>query len=225
MALTARSIRDSVQNVLDYLLDAELAVYANQVSIIGTRVTFNRYDTERPFLLDHTHPGVEQYFSWLTAGAYSAVLYEGSLLQLTYDVRGRRVAAHRLNYVPCPFELDLDLLRSGEGIADVAELYRDGDVLLRTPIRFDFDPDASRTGHPAAHMTINGSDCRIACVAPVHPLRFADFVFHHFHKAQWLAHKPFFETANSRHIGSPVLAETDRTALHLMWDVHSQHSA
>jgi hypothetical protein len=222
MATTVRSLRDSVQNVLDYLLDSELALYIDQVSIIENRVSFNRHQRDQPFLQDRTHPGIEQYLAWIDAGAYSAVLYDGSLLQYTYDVQARQVEAHRLAYIPCPYRVDLDLLRSGEPIADVIEIYRDSDVLLKTPIRFDFDPGAGRSGHPAAHMTINGSDCRIACVAPIHPLRFTDFVFRHFYRPQWHAHEMFFEPANSQHLGPSVLAETDRVAPHLMWDIHAR---
>jgi hypothetical protein len=225
MTTTVRALRDSVQNVLDYLLDAELALYIDQVSIIGNRVSFNRFQRDQPFLLDRAHPGIKQYLAWIAAGAYSAVLYDGSLLQFTYDVQAGRVVSHRLAYIPCPFRVDLDLLRSGEAIADVIELYRDSEVLLGTPIRFDFDPGARRSGHPAAHMTINGSDCRIACVAPIHPLRFTDFVFRHFYRPHWRAHGTYFEPAKSQHLGPPVLVETDRIAPHLMWDVHAPRSA
>lgn len=225
MALTVRSTRDSVQNVLDYLLDAELALYIDQMSVQGNRVTFNRSQRDQPFLLDRTHPGINQYLAWIETGAYSAVLYDGSLLQFTYDVLAGHVMSHRLAYVPCPFAVDLDLLRSGEAIADVIALYRDSDVLLRSPIRFDYDPAASRSGHPAAHMTINGSDCRIACVAPIHPLRFTDFVFRHFYRDQWLAHEPYFKPANFQHLGSAVLADADRHAPHIVWDVHTRQSS
>jgi hypothetical protein len=225
MALTVRSARDWVQNVLDYLLDAELALYIDQVSVRGNRVTFNRSQRDQPFLLDRSHPGIDQYLAWIATGAYSAALYDGSLLQFTYDVQAGHVISHRLAYIPCPFTVDLDLLKSGEAIADVIELYRDSEVLLRTPIRFDFDPAASESGHPAAHMTINGSDCRIACVAPIHPLRFTDFVFRHCYRDLWLAHAPYFKPANFQHLGPTVLAEDDRFAPHLVWDVHARHSS
>ncbi|WP_074405366.1 DUF2290 domain-containing protein [Mycolicibacterium fortuitum] len=210
---------------MDYLLDAKLALYIDQVSIRGNRVTFNQSQRDQPFLLDRSHPGVDQYLAWIAAGAYSAALYDGSLLQFTYDVEAGHVVSHRLAYVPCPYRADHELLKSGEPFADVMELYRDSEVLLRTPIRFDFDPAASRSGHPAAHMTINGSDCRIACVAPIHPLRFTDFVFRHFYTDQWLAHEPYFRPANYQHFGPAVLTEAERITPHIVWDVHAQHSS
>lgn len=225
MATTARAVRDSVQNVLDYLLDAELALYIDQVSIVGNRVSFNRFQRHQPFLLDRAHPGIKQYVAWIDAGSYSAILYDGSLLQFTYDVEHGRVTFHRLAYIPCPFQVDRELLRSGEAIADVIDLYLDSEVQLRSPIRFDFDPSACRDGHPEAHMTINGSDCRIACIAPIHPLRFADFVFRHFYHPQWRAHGTYFGPAHSQHLGPPVLSDNDRIGPHITWDIYARRSS
>lgn len=218
---TTRTVRDDVKNTLDYLVEAELALYANEVSITGTRVSFHSHHTNKGFLSSYQHPTIDQYLAWIAAGAYSAVLFDGALLQITYDVMNKRISGHRLAYIPCPYDIDINLFATGEAVADIVDLYRNEDAALRSPIRFDFDPQATKPAHPAVHLTFNGSDCRIACVAPVHVLRFTDFIFRHFYASLWAAHRPFFAASAWRHVGPASLDADSRCTPHLMWDVHA----
>jgi hypothetical protein len=218
---TPRVVRDQIQNVLDYLTDAELVLYANEVSMSSTAVSWHAHDKLAPFLNTHDHPDISQYLAWVASGAYSAVLMDGSLLQMTYEIEGGDVSGHRLAYLPCPYDIETSLLQEGEAILDVVELYRDSDAILRSPIRFDYAPKDAKDGHPAVHFTVNASCCRIACVAPLHVLRFSDFVFRHFYRDLWTAHRPFFEAAAWQHVGSRALVEGDYRSVHLSWDVHA----
>lgn len=225
MATSSRGVANDVQNVLDYLQEAELALYTNGVDERPDRVSFHRHDPASEFILGRSHPSIQQYRRWVEVGSYSAVLPDASLLQLTYKIAGGQIAGHRLAYIPCPFQIDSAYLLEGEPILDVVDLYRDQDPLMRSPLRFDFDPEAAKPGHPAAHLTINGMECRIACVAPIHPLRFVDFIFRHFYPTLWAAHDTFFSSASYRHFGKAVLSDDDRTSLHITWDVHAKSSA
>lgn len=222
---TPRSVRDQVKNALDYLVASDLALYANEVSMSQRRVSWHSPSASSQLIARFEHPTVEQYIDWVSAGDYSAVLFDGSLLQLTYDVAGGGVVGHRLCYFPCPFEVDPELLASNEAIADVIEIYRHDDAQLRSPVRFDYDPKSARSGHPSAHLTLNSVDCRIACVAPLHTMRFLDFIFRNFYNDLWTAHKQFFEVGRWKHIGDSVLANEDRYNGHVGWDVHATESS
>jgi hypothetical protein len=219
---TARVIHDQISNILDYLTDAKLALYANPVSMDDTSVSWHSQNPAAPFLITHAHPSVDQYMAWVSAGAYSAALFEGSLLQLAYQLEGSEVVGHRLAYIPCPYDVDTELLAEGMPIADVVDLYRGSESAMRSPLRFEFDLRSATSAHPAAHLTINTTDCRIACVAPVHALRFVDFVFRHFYSALWEVHQDFFRAAAWQHIGPVILGADDRDAVHLMWNVHAR---
>lgn len=233
---SSRAVRDDIQNALDFLTDADLCLAVNPVEIVARpspkggvrveRVRFVSHNLDQGFLVSHEHPGVNQYLAWIRAGAYSAVLFDGSLIQLTYDISaGGEIVGHRLAYMPCPYPLDLELLAQ-ESLIDVVELY-DGsaDILLRSQLRFDFDPQAGSSRHPAAHFTFNSPECRIACVAPVHIMRFLDFIFRHSYPRQHRFHEPFFAPSRWRHLGDPVLTERERLSLHLAWDVHATQSS
>jgi hypothetical protein len=150
-------VQDEVANVLDYLAEAELALNINPVSTHewveaskrATRVSWHGHDPNADFLVTRQHGTIEQYLHWVTTGAYSAVLLDASLLQVTYDVVGNDIAAHRLAYIPCPFIIETEFLEEGNPIDEVVGMYVElSDVVLRSPIRFDYDLKAAKTHHP-----------------------------------------------------------------------------
>lgn len=218
-----RALRDHITNALDFLTEAELILYANSVSLRETRVTWHA-QSPAPFTIEDSPARPEQYLEWVTAGHYTATLPDASLIQLTYDVRGGEVTRHRLAYIPCPVLVDQQLLRDGAPIADLVELYLEqphrSAIALRSPIRFDLDTAAASSRHPAAHFTLNESHCRIACVAPMHPYRFLDFVFRQFYPELRHAQMGWFDEAANALLGEQVIADKDRSSPHIAWDLH-----
>jgi hypothetical protein len=216
---TSRTVRDDVTNLLDYLLNAELAIYINMVSISNQRVSWHAHRPTAPFLINREDPTLETYRNWVEVGAYSAILLDGALLQITYDVDAGQISRHRLAYVPCPYKLDKRMIRE-EALLDIIDLHVESEptkMVLHSTVRFDFDPRAAKLGHPASHMTINSSDCRIACTAPMHVGRFADFVFRNFYPDLWNAHAPYFNKSAQREVGARVITEDDSRNPHLAW--------
>ncbi|MGY4895051.1 DUF2290 domain-containing protein [Micromonospora aurantiaca (nom. illeg.)] len=216
---TTRAVRDEVNNLLDYLLGAEIAVFSNVVSIAGNRVSWHALNPTIPFLVNRGDPSLDDYKHWVGAGAYSALLFDASLLQITYDIEGGDIVGHRLAYVPCPYRLDPMMVKT-DPILDIIDLHVDADptsMVLHSWVRFDFDPGAAGPSHPASHMTINGMDCRIACAAPLHVGRFVDFIFRHFYPEIWNSHLSYFTNGARREIGERTITEEDRSSPHLHW--------
>src|SRR5262245_50574456 len=223
---TTNLIRRQVTKVLEYLQDAELALYTNRVAETPKRVTWQCFANADSFPQWGEHASLDEYLRWVITGNYSAALRDGSLLQVTYDVQSGQVVGHRLAYVPCPVAIDQELVDEGHALADIVTLHeRVADIVLRSPIRFDYDTGAAKPGHPVAHFTINSAECRIACAAPVHVGRFIDFVYRHFYPELWSAHLPFFAESAHLHIGGPTLTEDDRADMHLAWDARGACAA
>jgi hypothetical protein len=218
MATTTRAVWYSINNALDLLFDRGALLYVQTVALGVTTVSWHPY-REEPFLKadDST---IDQYLRWLAAGQYSAMLADGSLLQIAYTVEGGKITRHRLNYVPCPVAIDPDVTND-EPIGDLVEVLVACEpldsVLLRSSVRFDYDAASAKVGHPASHLTMNGSDCRIACVAPVHPHRFLAFVFQHFYPALYGQELAWFTDAGTTTIDTRSLTEEDRQTIHLNW--------
>lgn len=226
MRWTPKHCRNQVQNALDALMATQLAVDL-QVPVVRrfaggfTRVTWPanpEVDNGRRFFEDFHL--LETYFGWLTARHYSVVLFDGALLQITFDFRSDELAGHRLAYIPCPFDIGDDgaeRLRM-EPILDLINGYRDcGEeyLRLRSPIRFDYDPTAASLEHPASHITLNHQDCRIPACAPLTLAQFIEFIFRRFYPSVWAEHD-FLVDADLQPWRREIIGEHEQT-LHLNW--------
>jgi Uncharacterized conserved protein (DUF2290) len=219
---TPRALHTHLVNALDSLSEGDCLLYANSVAIRGNIVSWQP-TTARPFALSSSPASPADYLDWVISGHYSAILPDASLLQMTYELYEGEVVKHRLAYVPCPVLIDEELLLE-EPVGDVVEMYLDEAgipaLALRSPLRFDFDLSAASVDHPAAHLTLNADDCRIACVAPLHPYRFLDFVYRHFYPDLRAGHDEWFDAAQRSLMGRRVLADDHRGTPHVMWDLH-----
>lgn len=212
------SLHQETQNVLDYLRKKKLAYFTNAVSKTPSTISWAA-GKGSGFLAHRGDPTVDQYHRWVIEGQYSAILRDGSLLQITYDFELGEVSGHRLAYIPCPFDIEYQFLVEMTP-GDAVELYRLeklGDVRLRSPVRFDFAPKQAKPGHPASHLTINSSTCRIACAAPVRIGRFVDFVYRHFYPRHHKEHSNFFSALALGSLGTECITPEDGQGLHLRW--------
>jgi hypothetical protein len=219
MAASSRLVRSEVDALMSYLIETEIALHANPVSNRSGRISWYPFATGE-FLEQRDDTSLLQYRAWLENGTYSAVLFDGALLQITYDFAASDLVAHRLVYVPCPFDLDTDLLQR-EPHVDVFDLYAAGpahDVQLRGTIRFDFDAERAGDDHPAAHLTFNSPGCRIACAAPLRLGHFIEFVFRNFYPDLWLEHA-YLGTFSRVPWGPATVTDAEARGLHMAWAV------
>lgn len=217
MKANTRVIRNEIRNFLDYLLNEEIALYTSVVSDNGSVVSWHAVQ-DAPLLGDRESPTLATYRRWVLSGAYSAVLRDGALLQLTYQVDGGELVAHRLAYIPCPLALD-PLLLQLEPVVDVLDLHMTTGyeaLKLSSAFRFDFDLEASKPGHPAVHLTVNTRDCRIACRAPLRLGRFAEFVFMNFYPEVWRDHR-YLRDMPRREWGSKTFTDEESRRPHISW--------
>jgi hypothetical protein len=219
MRTTARAVAAEVEGLLDYLLESDLAVYVNPVRRNGGEVSWHPVGGSMPFLLQRGPTQVHDYVRWLRGGHYSALLFDGSLLQITYEVIAGFVTRHRLAYVACPFNIDPELLQVGLP-SDIADLYEEtpaSRLNMVTVLRFDYDIETAGPGHPASHLTMNAPECRIPCAGPMRLGRFADFTFRHFYGATWKKHRKFIDNMPKAAIGKKTLAADEATQPHITW--------
>lgn len=221
--------RTEVQDLLDYLIDKRLALFTNRVSAVDGRVSWHGFNDGARLLAHRGLPRLEVYRAWVASGAYSALLPDGALLQISYDFEGDELVAHRLAYVPCPFEVDPYLLQE-EPVTDVIDMYasQHGAVealVLQTTVRFDYDINQAKPGHPAAHLTLNASDCRLACAGPLRLGHFISFVFRNFYPQVWQEHATRFRSLSTAQWCSPTISDDERVTPHLWWRDDPLHTS
>ena len=214
-------MRDSIQNVVDFLYEAKLTIATSTISESDNFVSWHPTRKGIPFLRSDDDIDVDQYISWIDAGHYTCILFDGSLLQLSYSIDGRQISGHRLAFIPCPWLLDMNYLDEGFSLQEILEIHSSNAVRMKSAVRFDLDISAAKRGHPASHLTFNSNDCRIACLAPITPLRFVDFIFKNFYAFYWSRHRSYFSTARSSHLAIPVIGDDERDDIHISWNPYA----
>lgn len=163
---------------------------------------------------------VADYLALLERQEFSYLMRDGAIVQIAYTLKNNSIERHRLAYYPCPFEITAAALRRYEGgILDyIVENFMsdvETNVVLRSPIRFDYAPEAAQGFHPASHITINDPGCRIPARAPLTFDTFIKFLLENFYVDAWGERAV---TAALRFSQEPdCLSADDKKRAHLHW--------
>ena len=202
-----------------FALDAQTHV-PDESKRNGTSLMWVR-SQDAPLMVENPST-IDCYLSLIENRNYSYLMNDGGVIQIGFKYRGRRVEEHRLLYHPCPFlvteeEVDefgrgpIDFI-NGRFMDDVKD-----NVLLRSPIRFDYSPDAATESHPASHLTLDGLDCRIPVRSPLQFGTFIEFVLRNFYLDAW-RHRVVDRLRHLRHEDEECLSNRDRRRIHLSWE-------
>jgi hypothetical protein len=131
---------------------------------------------------------VDEYLQLLRNRHYSALLADGSFVQMSIYVRRGKILRHRYCYYPCPVEFGNEELRSMSEEEDISNIVwaflSDSErLVLRTPVRFDFDEDSSE--RPKVHVHFNHSNCRCAVSSAIYPCYFIKVIMRYFYPDIW----------------------------------------
>lgn len=155
----------------------------------------------------------EEYRESLRRRWFSAILFDGAILQFSYTFSGDEVKKHRLCFMPCPIHFDPSEL-ADFSIGELLEVLDSTELMSRIrlegSLRFDYDPETTTADHPASHLTISRSSCRIPVSAPLSLGHFVRFVFQHFYPDAWNKHEAIRAWACSSWDACLGELETDR---------------
>jgi hypothetical protein len=163
---------------------------------------------------------IADYLSLLERQEYSYLMSDGGVIQIAYVFDRSNIGRHRLAYYPCPFQIEpRELQMFGGGILDfISDAFLpklEGNLLLRSPMRFDYAPDAAADFHPASHLTLNTATCRIPVRSPLQFDTFIKFVFDNFYPKAWQDQKVARSVAYS--LEAECLSAHDRSRAYLNW--------
>ncbi|QOJ16256.1 MAG: DUF2290 domain-containing protein [Phycisphaeraceae bacterium] len=133
-----------------------------------------------------------QYLSLIKEGAFTCLLKDYSVVQASYDCDGTNVVAHSLLYWPAPVAIQEPVEDLGDLCAAVAMCMESPasaaplcELYLRSPMRFDFDPDRASEDHPEVHLHTQFDDTRIHVDRPMSFTTFVKMVFKTFYRETW----------------------------------------
>ena len=217
MTVSLRQTADDVENLLDYMVMRGIVLYRRPLRVERGLISWLPNSRSIPFLPHRDHHSVQLYQHWLQNGHYSAIIFEGSLIQITFEYAGNVLIGHRLAYVPAPALVDPEMLEIFP-IFDIIEsaLTDMSQLRFESSVRFEFDAAAAAPGHPASHFTFNSADCRVPCVTPMRLGMFIRFVLTNFYPDVWNAH-PFFHGLQVSPSKRRTITADEASGLHLAW--------
>lgn len=107
-----------------------------------------------------------QYSHILNSGAYHCLLFDGSIIRISFEFENSKLSRHSLLWWPAPF--DIDFMNNNE--MELSEIYEDfltdsnwnEKLRMRSPIRIDFSSDDENEIHPQVHMHTQNNETRIS---------------------------------------------------------------
>lgn len=165
---------------------------------------------------------VSEYLSILKSGQYSALLFDGSLLQITVDYSELELVGHRYAYFPCP------IVPSLVGIDQASAAGLPLDEYLRESIqtapieelrswptmRFDFVSTEVK-GEPFSHLHLGPEECRLPLLGPLSLFRFFSFLARSFYSNS----PPVTPTIPLGTFVESTLRSAEHDPLHVTWSV------
>jgi hypothetical protein len=163
---------------------------------------------------------LEDYITLLVNQEYSYLMHDGGVIQIAYTFDRDRIDRHRLAYYPCPFPITRrDVNSYNGGLLDlITEQFMtkiEENLLLKSPIRFDYVPSVAAHYHPASHLTLNDPACRVPARAPLHFDTFMKFILENFYFEAWQSETVVRELAFSHE--EDCLSDHDRRRIYLQW--------
>ena len=181
----------------------------------GSRITWPTSPQKWQVGFEKPFGSLDEYYAWLKNNEYSAILFDGSMLQISFDFQLSDLVSYRMVYYPCPIELTLQeqmLLREFP-VFEVIDAYSEAKERFRakSPIRFEFDLESATSTHPASHMTMLTNNCRVPVYGPLSLGHFVSFVFRNFYPDIFDRHR-FVRDWPTR-IGPRTLEMSDQRSL------------
>lgn len=106
MSPTSSAVRGEIETLVNQLLLNELALASRPIrareSAGGAVISWVPFEGAPPRAAVPDFATLAEYRHALEFGEYSVVLFEGSLLQLSYVLQASKVVEHRLCFFPCP---------------------------------------------------------------------------------------------------------------------------
>jgi hypothetical protein len=225
--VSARDTYLSILNVLRTLQETNLLYFYQSpiFSITGdvAIVSGPNHATGADYRSETSFATLLQYRKTLEDQSYLAVLRNGAIIKGLYIFRRDKVINHSLLYWPCPLEIpDDDIIQLTP--LDALDMYStswEKYVRFRTPLRFDYDPINAKSNHPASHLHIQVSDCRIGVERPLGFATFIRFIFQYFHRKDWESTDIWNDLPDELEDSVPsCLSESEQWLQHIAWKRH-----
>lgn len=179
---------EQIENTLRTLSDSGLTRIVKDVKTQTDKdITILTWENHTPCRLncEKYFNSIEQYLHIYETGAYHAIIIDGSIIRFCYKFKKNILIQENLLFWPAPLSIDedvIDAIGMRQALEDV--FYQDNPefhIIMRSPLRIDFDPSNVMETHPETHIHIQHSDCRLSLRTPICFNKFIKFIFKNFY--------------------------------------------
>lgn len=175
-----------INSTLDMLLDKKLAYSINHVPKIDRHkrectITWNNHIPSRENS-GKSFTRISQYEYILKNNSYHCIMYDGSIIRVSFCFSDGYLISENLLWCPSPFAENADLLGEFTPHELLEDIYGDKDwykwISMRTPIRIDFDSKKHEDRHTSAHVHFQHHDTHVDVLKPICFNRFIEFIIY-----------------------------------------------
>ncbi|MCC0567571.1 DUF2290 domain-containing protein [Brevibacillus borstelensis] len=125
---------------------------------------------------------INQYLEILESGAYHAILFDYSIIRVSFSFSGDELVSQNLLWWPCPVEVDFED-EEFDSFAEIVNLFLQEREYyrMRSPVRIDLDTSNDSPEHPKAHMHIQHPKSRINTEEPICFNTFVKFIINNYY--------------------------------------------
>lgn len=183
---------DAIANAFELLKNSNLIYYYNlpqiDIALEEVRITWpnhapGRQNAPREFTR------INYFLHILRARSFSAILFDGSIIRISYKFYKESLVEYNFLWWPSPFCLDFDETQDLT-MDELVESHIDSNswsenIQMRSPIRFDYDCARDEDFHPASHVHMQDPDCRMRVSHPICLNTFLKFIFCNFYSEKY----------------------------------------
>lgn len=182
---------EQITNTLEMLLDKGFVYTYNDlrreyIDENTIRLSWNNH-LSGAFNAGNNFLKLEQYKQIINNNSYLCILFDGSLIRVSYTIKNEHIIGHNLLWWPAPYRysgVSLDDVSPNQLLLDFLEDDKWYDHMeMRSPIRIDYDPrkEVVSPTHPPVHMHIEHMNCRIFIEQPMCFNSFIKLIFNNFY--------------------------------------------
>lgn len=172
-----------IHNTLDLMQRLGYVIYYNEPKFDKIqdqeRISWNNHKGGREVSSKHFLK-VDQYLKLISDNSFLAMFNDYSIIRCSFVFKNNHIMTENLLWWPCPVRPDPDMVNEFGLIETIDCILKDNEtkecLLMRSPIRVDFDIDNDTEVHPKAHIHIENENTRVSTNGPICFNRFINYI-------------------------------------------------
>lgn len=186
-----KAVHDQVVNTLDRLQSLGYVYYYNPPEVVENKkeaLLLCKNHESMPETSERYFLRPEQYCAMVSTNDYWALLKDYSIIRGSFEFNKNILIKESLLWWPCPVLLDESAVEELGLDEAVKYLFMESNtikrIMMRTPMRVDFDANKDTDLHPRAHIHLQSPETRINTCEPICFNRFMEYILLNYY-SEW----------------------------------------